>query len=73
MKSVWRGRGGGRVERREGSSECEIYADVFESVLFSRVFLNLLPFPPFSLPSPQEPFAGGEVWDGYLGKEAGMH
>lgn len=40
MKSVWRGRGGGRVARREGSSRCEIYADVFESVPFSRVFFN---------------------------------
>lgn len=53
MKSVWSGRGGGRVARREGSSGCEIYADVFESVPFSRVFFSFLPppsFPPFFSP-----------------------
>lgn len=53
-------------------SGCEVYADVFETVLLSSP-----PPPPLSLSlflfffwilSLEEPFAGGEVWDGYLGR-----
>lgn len=69
MKSVWSGRGGGRVARREGSSGCEIYADVFESVPFSRVF-----FPP-SFSSPFPPLTVGAVcgWRGvgWLSRKGG--
>lgn len=70
MKSVWRGRGGGRVARREGSSGCEIYADVFESVRFSQVFFFLLPFPPFFPPLTVEAVCG---WRGvgWLSRKGG--
>lgn len=50
--------------RREGSSGCEIYADVFESVPFSRFFfILLLPFPSFF---PSSPLTVGAVcgWRG---------
>lgn len=45
-------------ERKSGSSGREICADVFETVPFS------LFFPPLARYE--------RVWDGYLGKEAGM-
>lgn len=38
--------------RREGSSGCEIYADVFESVPFSRVFFSSFLFLLFFSPPP---------------------